>query len=55
MWLIANGQIIQPEWHRYEHINRNNGEYDRIADYIENNPVNWSREDENLGDEWADT
>jgi REP element-mobilizing transposase RayT len=30
-------------WQRdmYEHIIRNVSDYDRIADYIENNPINW--------------
>ena len=30
-------------WQRnyYEHIIRNNNEYDRITEYIENNPIKW--------------
>jgi len=33
-------------WQRnlYEHIIRNNGDYDRIADYITNNPTCWDKD-----------
>ena len=36
-------------WQRnyYEHIIRNDGEHDRIRLYIESNPVNWGKDEEN--------
>ena len=36
-------------WQRnyYEHIVRNDGELDRIKEYIRNNPKNWDTDPEN--------
>jgi REP element-mobilizing transposase RayT len=33
-------------WQRnyWEHIIRNQGEYERISTYIENNPTNWNND-----------
>lgn len=38
-----------PVWQRnyYEHIIRNDGELNRIREYIENNPTNWETDREN--------
>jgi putative transposase len=32
----------------YEHIIRDNNDYERIAGYILTNPSNWNNDDENL-------
>lgn len=42
----------QPVWQRnyYEHIVRDEGELQRIADYIETNPSNWLQDGENQSD-----
>jgi putative transposase len=50
--MAINGQIsITPGqlWQRnyYEHIIRNEAEWDRIRKYIETNPRNWNSDDEN--------
>jgi hypothetical protein len=34
----------------YEHIIRNEREYERIARYIENNPLNWMLDEEYVGE-----
>jgi putative transposase len=36
-------------WQRnyYDHIIRNEDEYERIFDYMETNPINWKEDDEN--------
>lgn len=46
--LIRNG-TRQPVWQRnyYEHIVRDEAELQRIADYIETNPLNWEKDHEN--------
>ncbi|MGQ9494263.1 MAG: transposase [Anaerolineae bacterium] len=38
-----------PLWQRnyYEHIIRNNGELDRIRQYIHDNPANWTEDEDN--------
>jgi putative transposase len=38
-----------PVWQRnyYEHVIRNQADYERIAGYILDNPVNWNQDDEN--------
>ena len=42
---ITPGQIWQRNY--YEHIIRNESEWDRIRKYIETNPMNWNSDDEN--------
>lgn len=41
-----------PVWQRnyYEHIIRNEKEYERISRYIENNPLNWTLDEEYVGE-----
>jgi len=42
-------QFYKRLWQRnyYEHIIRNQTDYERIADYIAANPSNWKMDDEN--------
>jgi REP element-mobilizing transposase RayT len=37
-----------PVWQKnyYEHITRNEQEYERISRYIESNPLNWIKDEE---------
>ena len=41
--MLAQNKVYSPLWQRsfYEHIIRNDKDYDRIATYIENNPLQW--------------
>jgi len=41
-WKPFNGKLWQRNY--YEHIIRNEQSYQRIADYIINNPKNWNRD-----------
>jgi putative transposase len=47
---VKRKMVGKPVWQRsyYEHIIRNDSDYKRIQYYIENNPVNWNSDDENL-------
>ncbi len=40
----------QKVWQRnyYEHITRNQADWERIHRYIESNPVNWAEDDKNI-------
>ncbi|QIM68708.1 transposase [Basfia succiniciproducens] len=42
-FIYANKREYKPLWQRsfYEHIIRDDKDYERIADYIENNPLQW--------------
>jgi REP element-mobilizing transposase RayT len=42
---VVPGQVWQRNY--YEHIIRNESEWDRISKYIETNPMNWPLDDEN--------
>ena len=48
---VKNGLMPRgaPIWQRgyYEHIIRDGGRYDRIAQYIAENPANWEKDDLN--------
>ena len=46
-WVPFNGKLWQRNY--YEHIIRNDQEYERIAKYIECNPLNWEQDNEYLG------
>ncbi|MCU0607959.1 MAG: transposase [Candidatus Edwardsbacteria bacterium] len=48
---LARDTPGRPFWQRnyYEHVIRNGEEYDRIRQYILENPSNWPRDDENPG------
>ena len=41
-WEPFNGKLWQRNY--YEHIIRTDESYQRIANYIENNPANWDRD-----------
>jgi putative transposase len=45
-WPAFNGKLWQRNY--YEHIIRNDEDYNRIHLYIESNPLNWSRDKENF-------
>jgi REP element-mobilizing transposase RayT len=47
---LSGGEEIKV-WQRnyFEHIIRDEGEYERIADYIHANPDNWEADRENWG------
>jgi putative transposase len=42
---LNSGNIWQKNY--YEHIIRNQTDYERIAGYILDNPVNWDQDEEN--------
>jgi putative transposase len=46
-WVPFKGKLWQRNY--YEHIIRNDQEYERIAKYIECNPLNWEQDNEYLG------
>lgn len=42
-WQPFNRKLWQRNY--YEHIIRNVNDYDRIANYIKDNPLNWEQDD----------
>lgn len=44
-WAAFDGKLWQRNY--YEHVIRNDDDYNRIHNYIENNPANWTIDDEN--------
>ena len=44
-WPVFTKKLWQRNY--YEHIIRNQDDYERIAGYILDNPLNWNRDDEN--------
>jgi putative transposase len=46
-WTPFNGKLWQRNY--YEHIIRNEIELNRIREYIQNNPLNWGQDAENIG------
>jgi len=46
---LLNNSPGNPVWHRnyYEHIIRNDTSYEKISEYIMNNPLNWQKDEYN--------
>ena len=45
-WKPFSGKLWQRNY--YEHIIRNDGELNKIREYIKNNPINWENDSENM-------
>ncbi len=46
-WIPFNKKLWQRNY--YEHVIRNEGDHERINEYIINNPLNWSEDENNPG------
>lgn len=47
IWIPFNKKLWQRNY--YEHVIRNDGDYDRIYEYVINNPSNWDEDENNPG------